>query len=113
MSILDDAYLSRHMKEVPQPLTNLRVKPLPDSTEWWQEIAQGLGVTIHDLKAQRDLLRAALVALVGADGREELEAMEAVLRIAPAPMEDKAAAIDGIQALISTLPQQPPAGGEK
>jgi hypothetical protein len=47
-------------------------------------------------------LRAALIGLVGESEREGLEAMEAALRLAPAPMADKAAAIDAIHALIET-----------
>lgn len=44
-------------------------------------------------------LRAALAALVGADGAE-LEPMETVMRALPAPAKDKAAMIDAIHALI-------------
>jgi len=39
-----------------------RQKPTPDSRDWWQEVAQGLGVKAFDLKAQRDELLAALKA---------------------------------------------------
>lgn len=52
-------------------------------------------------------LRSALAALVGVDGREELEAMEVSMRTIPAPAEDKAAAIGAIQALLATLPAVP------
>lgn len=52
------------------------------------------------------LLRAALVGLVGADGREELEAMEVTIRTLPAPATDKAVTIDAIHALLATLPQE-------
>jgi polyhydroxyalkanoate synthesis regulator protein len=61
----------------------------------------------HDMQAlrdQRDRLRAALAALVGMDGREDLEQMEAVMRLTPAPLEDRAHAIDAIHALLATLP---------
>jgi len=58
---------------------------------------------------QRDMLRAALVKLVGVDGREELEAMEAMMRLMHAPAEDKAATIDAIHALIATLAAPAPA----
>jgi hypothetical protein len=51
-------------------------------------------------------LRAALVGLVGADGRAELEQMEAVMRLMPAPAADKAATIDAIHALIATLDEE-------
>ncbi len=57
----------------------------------------------RELHRQRDMLRAALVGLVGVDGREELEAMEGVMRLMPAPAADKAATIDAIHALITTF----------
>lgn len=60
----------------------------------------------HDMQAlreQRDRLRGALVGLIGADGREELEQLEAVMRLLPAPAEDRAKSIDAIHALIATL----------
>jgi len=50
-------------------------------------------------------LRAALVGLIGVDGRDELEAMEATMRLLPAPAADKAASIDAIHALLATLPE--------
>lgn len=49
-------------------------------------------------------LRKALAGLVGATSKKELEAMEFVLRSAPAPDEDKAHAINAIHALIATAP---------
>lgn len=58
------------------------------------------------IKQQRDLLRAALVKIVGVDGRTELEQMEAVMRLLPGPAEDKAETIDAIHALIATLPSE-------
>jgi hypothetical protein len=54
-------------------------------------------------KKQRDLLRAALVGLVGVDTRAELEELEAVMRPIPAPAQDKAATIDAIHALLAML----------
>lgn len=45
-------------------------------------------------------LRAALAALVGVDGRADLEQLEGVMRLMPAPAKDKAAMIDAIHALI-------------
>jgi hypothetical protein len=47
-------------------------------------------------------LRAALIGLVGASDKAELEKMEMALRMAPAPMSDKAVAIDAIHALLDT-----------
>jgi hypothetical protein len=52
---------------------------------------------------ERDRLRAALAAIVGASTREELEPMEAVIRAMPMPLEDRAASIDAIHALLATL----------
>lgn len=60
---------------------------------------------------ERDMLRAALVALVGVDGKDDLEQMEAVMRLMPAPAQDKAVTIDAIHALIATLPETAPVGG--
>lgn len=51
-------------------------------------------------------LRSALVGIVGVDGRDELEQMEAVMRLMPAPAQDKAATIDAIHALLATLGQE-------
>jgi len=59
------------------------------------------------LRQQRDMLRAALVGLVGVDTRAELEQLEAVMRLTRAPAEDKAATIDAIHALIATLKATP------
>lgn len=56
---------------------------------------------LKHIKAQRDRLRAALVGLIGVDGRADLEQMEAVMRLMPAPAEDKAVTIDAIHALIA------------
>jgi len=60
---------------------------------------------IATLSAERDRLRAALAALVGTDGRAELEQLEAVMRLMPAPAQDKAVTIDAIHALIATCPE--------
>lgn len=49
------------------------------------------------------ILRTALVGLVCVDGRVELEHMEATIRASSAAAEDKAAAINAIHALLSTL----------
>ena len=47
-------------------------------------------------------LRKALSDLVGASTREELEAMELALRLAPGIEQDKIAAINAIHALLET-----------
>lgn len=49
---------------------------------------------------QRDMLRKALSGLIGAESKEELQAMEALIRITHAPDEDKAAALNAIHALL-------------
>jgi len=49
-------------------------------------------------------LRSALAGLVGADGKEELEQMEAFIRLSDeAPAKDKAVAINAIHALLETF----------
>ena len=48
-------------------------------------------------------LRDALVGLIGASTRDELERMEIAIRVAPAPDADKAVGINGIHALLDTL----------
>jgi len=47
-------------------------------------------------------LRTALIGLVGASDKKDLEGMELAIRNLPAPMADKAASIDAIHALIET-----------
>lgn len=62
--------------------------------------------TLNQAWQERDRLRAALVGVIGADGREALEAMAAVIRAAVAPADDTAVSIDAIHALLDTLPQE-------
>lgn len=52
-------------------------------------------------EAQVARLRGALEGFVGASSAEDLRGMESMLRLAPAPAEDKAKAIDAIHALLS------------
>lgn len=65
----------------------------------------------HAINAQEEiekrvvLLRAALVALIGADGKDDLQQMEMVLRQLPAPESDKAVSINAIHALLATFPE--------
>lgn len=61
----------------------------------------------HPMRAvvrQRDILRAALIGLVGADDPAELRSMELVMRGLPAPEADKAATINAIHALLEMAP---------
>lgn len=62
------------------------------------------GSTLDWLLDDYRVLRSALAAVVGVDGREELEAMEASLRLTVAPAADKAVLIDAIHVLIASLP---------
>ncbi len=61
---------------------------------------------MRPLEEERNALRAALVGVVGVDGRKELEQMEGLLRLMQVPMADKAASIDAIHALLATLPKE-------
>lgn len=71
--------------------------------EWMQRAAEDAAAEMRRLGAERELLRAALVKLVGVDGSAELREMEAVMRLMPAPADDKAATVDAIRALIATI----------
>ena len=53
-----------------------------------------------EIKDLNQKLYRALIGLVGAEGVQELEQMEAALRLLPAPAEDKAVSIDAIHALL-------------
>ena len=57
-------------------------------------------------KAEADiaLLRSALAGLIGADTEQELREMETMMRLLPAPEADKVVSINGIRALLATLP---------
>ena len=48
-------------------------------------------------------LRKALIGLVGAEGKNELEAMEIQLRILPVPDIDRMVTINAITALLETM----------
>lgn len=54
------------------------------------------------------LLRSALIGLVGAESAGDLDAMEVVLRMSPAPDVDKVAAINAINALRQTAGKEHP-----
>jgi hypothetical protein len=49
-----------------------------------------------------ELLRSALVGLIGSDNIEELKQMEAAVRSVSAPEEDRTSAINAIHAIIKT-----------
>ena len=57
---------------------------------------------LRESEAKVSMLRKALIGLVGAESKEELEQMEVALRIVPAPDEDKAVSINAIHALLKT-----------
>lgn len=54
---------------------------------------------LRDAEIKIRKLKAALVGLIGAETREELDAMEVIIRSTPAPDSDKAVAINAIDAL--------------
>lgn len=60
-------------------------------------------ILIEKLRADNAKLRSALVAFVGADGRQELEEMKRGLPLVPGEPENKAVAINAVQALLETL----------
>lgn len=57
---------------------------------------------MEELREQRDRLRAALAALVGADSKEELQAMEMYMRGMAVPDADKVAMLNAIHILLET-----------
>lgn len=57
---------------------------------------------LRDAEAKIQRLRSALAGLIGADTKEELEQMEAMMRIVPAPDHDKTVSINAIHALLET-----------
>jgi hypothetical protein len=85
----------RRRNGVPEP---------PTSIPWPQFSADGTSTECNPNRARAlAMVRNALVGLVGASTREELEQMELAIRSAPAAAEDKVAALDGIHALLATL----------
>jgi hypothetical protein len=57
---------------------------------------------LREAEAKIARLRRALVGLIGAETRDELEQMEAVMRLVPAPDADKAVSINAIHVLLET-----------
>jgi hypothetical protein len=69
--------------------------------DWSERLLSGVvDPGIADLKASVAKLRAALVALVGADGTEELEKMKACMCQIGAPLDVQAVTIQAINALL-------------
>ena len=58
---------------------------------------------VAQLRAERDSLYAALLGLVGVETREELTAMEIVLRQTPIPDQDKASMLNAIHVLLEVM----------
>ena len=65
---------------------------------------------LRDAELKIKKLRAALVGLIGAETKEELDSMEFAIRAAPSPQSDKAAAINAIDALRMSIPVPPTEG---
>lgn len=57
---------------------------------------------MREAEQKINLLRSALVGLVGSDDIEQLEAIELAIRTMPAPDEDKVNTINAIHAIIKT-----------
>lgn len=57
---------------------------------------------MREAEAKIAKLRRALIGLVGAETRDELEQMEVMMRLVPAPDADKAVSINAIHALLET-----------
>ena len=55
---------------------------------------------LSEIKVEK--LRAALIGLVGASEKGELEQMEAMIRVAPIPDQDKVGMLNAIHLLIAT-----------
>lgn len=58
---------------------------------------------MRKLQLERDMLRRALVGLVGADTLEELNAMEAAIRVLPVASQDRISALNVLHALKETI----------
>lgn len=59
---------------------------------------------MRQAEATIEKLRSALIGLVGAGEKDELETMEATLRMMPIPDVDRMATINAIRAIIETTP---------
>lgn len=59
-----------------------------------------------DAEDRIERLRKALAELVGAETKEDLEAMEVAMRMMPGIEADKSAGINAIHALLSEVPQK-------
>ncbi len=58
---------------------------------------------MREAESRIERLRKALAGLIGAETKEELEAMEVVMRMMPGIEADKIAGINGIHALLSEV----------
>lgn len=58
---------------------------------------------MREAEKRIERLRKAVVDFVGAECKEELEAMEVAIRLSPAPDADKATAINAIHALLAEV----------
>lgn len=70
---------------------------LPQIDDWYFSVFDMADYTLNETR-----LRAALIALVGAETEDELRQMEAVIRLSPIPDSDKTAMINAIHALLET-----------
>ena len=80
----------------------------PQLTPAWNDAVLTAHISICDkhpmqaVIADRNRLRSALAALVGASDRSDLMSMEVAVRALPAPDADKAVTINAIHALLAS-----------
>ena len=74
--------------------------------QWGDVLRVCEGDLSFDTLRERDMLRAALEKLVGASGRKVLEGMRAFLLNLPPDAKEKSDAMQAIDALLVTLPEE-------
>ena len=78
--------------------------PAAGSVVLTEHIAACEAHPMRQVVQQRDQLRAALVGMIGADGREELGQMRSIVALTAPSGTERDIALAGIDALIATLP---------
>ena len=72
-----------------------------------EEFVDGRRESVDDVDARLAKAMAALAGLVGSSDRAELEQMESLIRVAPAPDADKVAALNAIHCLLAEAGKDP------
>lgn len=87
-------------------------KEYPQGTQAWGDeiltdhIRECSKHPMRKVEADKEMLRNALAGIIGVSSKEELEVMELTVRMLPTPQADKIAMLDGIHALLATLPEE-------